>query len=199
MLDVGKQTAGASVPVAEPFLSPWSNFYVIVGSSAGALTGLMFVVITLLAGVERSGALTDGVGAFTSPSVVHLCVALVVSAVLTAPWDSVVAVACVLGVVACYGICYMVVVWYRTMRQSVYRPELSDWMWYSILPSLAYLALVAGAIRFVWAPAGMLFALAGAVLLLILVGIHNAWDTVTFVATGNLDTLGITREKGTPQ
>ena len=31
-------------------LSRWENFYVIVGSSAGALTGLQFVVMALIAG-----------------------------------------------------------------------------------------------------------------------------------------------------
>jgi len=30
-------------------LAHWANFYVIVGSSAGALTGLQFVVMTLVA------------------------------------------------------------------------------------------------------------------------------------------------------
>jgi len=34
-------------------LSGWENFYVIVGSSAGALIGLQFVVITLI-NVHRS-------------------------------------------------------------------------------------------------------------------------------------------------
>jgi hypothetical protein len=186
------------MPPAEPLLAPWSNFYVIAGSSAGALTGLMFVVITLLTGVEHSGRVTDGIGAFTSPSVVHLCVALVVSAILTAPWHSVVAVSGALGVVALYGIIYMALVWYRTIRQTVYEPELSDWVWYSILPSVAYLALAASTILFVWAPDGMLFALAGAVLLLIVIGLRNAWDIVTFVATGQLEALGVKQEKNTP-
>src|SRR5207247_3359319 len=35
--------------VASP-LQAWESFYVIVGSSAGALTGLQFVVMTLIAG-----------------------------------------------------------------------------------------------------------------------------------------------------
>jgi hypothetical protein len=30
-------------------LSEWANFYVIVGSAAGALIGLQFVVVTLIA------------------------------------------------------------------------------------------------------------------------------------------------------
>ncbi len=37
------------MPSGLPELTPWANYYVIVGSSAGALTGLQFVVIALLA------------------------------------------------------------------------------------------------------------------------------------------------------
>ena len=34
-------------------LAGWANFYVIVGSSAGALTGLTFVVIALIRDTRR--------------------------------------------------------------------------------------------------------------------------------------------------
>src|SRR5260370_8363038 len=77
---------GGSI-MQEAVLSPlatWQNFYVIIGSAAATLTGLMFVVITLLAGVRRrrsSGAL----GAFTTPNVVHFGAVLLVAALLSAP------------------------------------------------------------------------------------------------------------------
>ena len=35
-----------------PFLSNWQNFYMIMGTAAATLTGLMFVVTTLIAGIE---------------------------------------------------------------------------------------------------------------------------------------------------
>jgi len=46
---------------ASTLLAPWSNYYVITGSSAAALTGLMFVVITLVASVERLRRAPDGI------------------------------------------------------------------------------------------------------------------------------------------
>ena len=57
-------------------LEGWKNFYVIVGSSAGALIGLQFVVITLIATkpIVRVDALAGG--AFATPSVVHFGVVL---------------------------------------------------------------------------------------------------------------------------
>jgi hypothetical protein len=61
-------------------LAGWANFYVIIGSSAGALTGLQFVVITLIAQARRPASRQD-LRAFGTPAVVHFCAALLVSAV----------------------------------------------------------------------------------------------------------------------
>src|SRR6266568_1200331 len=71
---------------AVPLLTTWGSFYVIIGSAAAALTGLMFVVITLIAGaqVRRS---SGTVGAFGTPTVVHFCAALLVATILSAPWQ----------------------------------------------------------------------------------------------------------------
>ena len=68
-------------------LTAWESFYVIVGSSAGALTGLQFVVLTL---ITESGMLRgsgETLSAFASPNVVHFCTALLVSAIFSAPWQ----------------------------------------------------------------------------------------------------------------
>jgi hypothetical protein len=70
----------------------------------------------------------------------------------------------------------------RTRRQNAYEPEFEDWLWYAALPLIGYFALVASAIGIGAIPVYALFAAAGAVLLLILVGIHNAWDVVTYIA-----------------
>ena len=53
-----------------PALSHWESFYVIVGSSAAALTGLMFVVITLIADSKQPRTLKE-INAFATPAVVH--------------------------------------------------------------------------------------------------------------------------------
>jgi hypothetical protein len=73
---------------ASSVLTAWSNFYVIIGSSAAGLTGLMFVVITLVAGQERERRSPDGIAAFGTPTVAHFGVALLGSAILSAPWSS---------------------------------------------------------------------------------------------------------------
>ena len=66
-------------------LIPWENFYVIIGSSAAALTGLQFVVIALVADSRKKSTISE-VDAFGTPTVVHFSAVLLVSAILSAPW-----------------------------------------------------------------------------------------------------------------
>ena len=61
-------------------LQGWDNFYYLIGSAAASLIGLLFVVMTLTAGRERSRILR-GVGLYMMPTVVHFGVVLSVSAV----------------------------------------------------------------------------------------------------------------------
>ena len=161
-------------------LTGWSNFYVITGSSAAALTGLMFVVITLAAG-DRARMKVEGISTFSTPTVVHFCAALLVSAILSAPWRSLVHAAVLLGLTALYGIGYTLLVMRRARRLTVYRPDAEEWIWYAILPFAAYVAILAGAVGLPPSAAEALFALAGGTILLIFIGIHNAWDVVTYL------------------
>src|SRR5262245_24431512 len=71
------------------FLSQWQNFYMLIGTAAATLTGLMFVAITLVAGLERHGSTLDaGVSAFSTPTVVHFCAVLLIAGILNAPWQT---------------------------------------------------------------------------------------------------------------
>jgi hypothetical protein len=164
-----------------PQLAGWETFYVIVGSSAAALTGLMFVVIALIneSDVPRS---TRTVAAFGTPTVVHFCAALVVAAILTAPWRSVTSVAGALGTVSASGLFYTFVVMRRARRQTTYKPVLEDWLFHTAFPIVAYAAILIAAFVLRRDPEHSLFAVGAAVLALVLIGIHNAWDTVTYVA-----------------
>ena len=98
-------------------LSSWENFYVIVGSSAGALIGLQFVVITLIAD-RRHLATSGSLSAFGTPTVVHLAGALVLSAIMSAPWPSLVPLSLALGIAGLIGIAYGGIVLRRAHRQS---------------------------------------------------------------------------------
>ena len=165
-------------------LAAWSNFYVVTGSSAAALTGLMFVVITLIAG-DRSRPWSEGISTFSTPTVVNFCVALLVSAILSAPWPSLVHAGVMLAFAGVFGVAYTLLVLYRMIyrvRRVAYSPKIEDWLSYAIVPLVANVMIAGAAVALPAVPAGALFALAGATALLIFVGIHNAWDVVTFIA-----------------
>ena len=152
----------------------------IVGSSAAALTGLQFVVVALMADARRKSS-SDGIGAFATPTVVHFCVAFFVAAVLSAPWHAISSAAMVLGATALAGIAYAALVARRARRQTGYALVLEDWVWHVALPFLAYAVLFAGAITLTRDTADALFGIAAATILLLFIGIHNAWDTAVYV------------------
>jgi hypothetical protein len=159
-------------------LTGWANFYVIVGSSAGALIGLQFVVLTLIVGRPAGRGEAQAGAAFSTPSVVHFGVVLLLSAVINAPWDGIGAVALLWGLVGLGGIVYSVVVARRMRAQTAYKPVFEDWLFYVLLPLAAYAILAGSAFAARPNARTALFIVGGAALLLLFTGIHNAWDTV---------------------
>ena len=160
-------------------LSAWDSFYVIVGSAAGALVGLQFVVMTLIA--ERPPVRSPAAGAaFATPTVMHFSSVLLLSAVLRAPWASITPVAALWGLLGVAGTAYSVIVGRRVRLQTVYRPVLEDWSFHVLLPLAAYAMLALCAFAALFHSRGALFGVGAASLLLLFSGIHNAWDTVAY-------------------
>ena len=161
-------------------LEGWENFYVIVGSSAGVLIGLQFVVITLIAArpIARVDALAGG--AFATPSVVDFGVVLLLSAIASAPWKEIVGVAVLWGLVGVCGVVYVVVVARRMRVQSSYQPVFEDWLFHVLRPFAAYAVLAISAYVAHSHARPALFLVGAAALLLLFIGIHNAWDAVTY-------------------
>jgi hypothetical protein len=173
-------------------LTGWSNFYQITGEAAAALTGLQFVVQTLLASnALRPIANSDtegGIAAFGSPTVVHFSLVLIVSALSCAPWRNAGDMRAVLGTLGAGALVYSAIVLRRARRQRVYVPTTYDWVWHILLPTAAYTAILLSAALLGRGAEGPLFAIAAATLLLLCVGIHNAWDTVTYLIISALRT-----------
>ena len=156
----------------------WENFYVIVGSSAGALIGLQFVVMTLIAGRSVARGEAQAGAAFATPSVVHFGVVLLLSAMISAPWDGIGAVAILWGLAGLIGIAYVAVVARRMRAQKVYQPVFEDWLFHVVLPLAAYAMLAGSAFAARPRARAALFIVGAAALLLLFIGSHNAWDTV---------------------
>jgi hypothetical protein len=161
-------------------LAGWENFYVIVGSSAGALIGLQFVVIALITDMPRAPGAAQAGDAFGTPTIVHFGAVLLLSAVLNAPWQGFATAAVLWGLMGLSGIVYQIIVVLRMRRQTAYTPEFEDWLFHVLLPLAAYAMLAVSAYAARSRLRETLFGVAAAALLLLFVGIHNAWDAATY-------------------
>jgi hypothetical protein len=165
-----------------PALTAWGSYYVIIGSSAAALTGLMFVVITLVNDSTRRRS-EGAVSAYSTPTIIHFGAALLISAIASAPWHTLGPVSLTMGVVGAAGIVYVgfVIRKITSVPESQYKAVLEDWLFHVILPLVAYLAFLSMVVLLPRHGDVALFGVGGATLLLLFVGIHNAWDIVTFL------------------
>jgi hypothetical protein len=161
-------------------LSGWENFYVIVGSSAGALIGLQFVVLTLIASRPVGAGTAQAGHAFATPNIVHFGAVLLLAGILSAPWQAITPAAVLWGLLGLSGIVYAAVVGSRMRRQAAYKPVFEDWLFHLLLPLAAYATLAVTAFAACSHLRGALFCVGAAALLLLFVGIHNAWDAVTY-------------------
>jgi hypothetical protein len=164
-------------------LNSWQNFYMLVGTAAATLTGLMFVVTTLIAGIDaRLSILNAAVSAFNTPTVVQFGAVLLLAGILSAPWQTYTSLRLLLGLVGLGMSFYLIIVLRRMLRVPHYQSTSEDWTWYLILPLLASILLIIAAFMLPKNPAPALYIVGAATMLLLLVGIRNAWDNVTFLA-----------------
>ena len=168
--------------MVEDVLQPWESFYVITGSSGGALTGLMFVVIALSPASKLLDA-EGGMRAFGSPTIVHFCAVLLLSSVLSMPGHTGATIEASVAATGLVGLAISGWVVVGARRQRGYAVVLSDWIWHVALPLVAYACVLASGLAVRTHPGLALHAIAAAVLFLLLVGIHNAWDAAVWIVT----------------
>jgi hypothetical protein len=113
---------------------------------------------------------------------VHFCLSLFVAAVLSAPWQGLATVMWLILATGLAGILYTLIALRRARRQTNYRPVAEDWIWHAILPMVAYVVLAVASLWIGKDPARALFPVGAAALMLIFIGIHNAWDAVAYIA-----------------
>lgn len=159
----------------------WEDFYLLIGSAAGALIGLMFVVVTLTAGRGRSE--TDlGKRFYTSPIVWHLAVILALSGAAMAPNMTPRLFAVLAGGLAVLGIGMGIRCSVGIARWPGAADPAFDAFWYGVGPTLAYVALAGSAVSIVEGCRWGAMALGADLMVLLLMSIHAEWDLVTFLA-----------------
>ena len=160
-------------------LAEWDNFYVITGSAAAGLAGLTFVVIALSADSKRANF--RGLRAYVSPTIVHFGAVLALAAYLSMPHHNQLSLSLAFGAAGSAGLIYVSLTGVGIRRvASDYVPVHEDWIWNVVLPAIAYAVLFAAAF-FVWPrPEQSLYGVAAVSVLLMFIGIHNAWDVAVW-------------------
>jgi hypothetical protein len=163
----------------------WDGYFTLLGTAAAGLIGLLFVVVTLTSGYDRARA-QHGQSIYMTPTMLHFAVVLSISAMTLVPGLTALRVTALLAVAMLVGL--INTLWasfgIRMMAKSDNPPHWTDFWLYGVAPALIYLALGAACAGFAlaadWAP----HALAVLLLALLLLGIRNAWDLITWMAPG---------------
>jgi hypothetical protein len=162
----------------------WDSFFLLIGSAAGALIGLLFVVVTLTDRLDRTHA-QRGAAVYMTPTVFHFAFVMLVSALAFTPNLSVKVTAFLLGAGAVIGVAYTTMVCLQFRAERIVPSEAPHWsdVWcYGVVPLAIYLCLLAASAA-VWVDARFAdHAVAATALALLLIAIRNSWDMVTWLA-----------------
>jgi lysylphosphatidylglycerol synthetase-like protein (DUF2156 family) len=159
----------------------WGEFYLLAGSAAAVLIGLIFVVVTLMSDRPRSSVMM-GSRLYMGPVVLNVSFTLVLSAAALVKGMTPGAFAVISGAVAVWGLVRSVLV--IAGIRGLSEEDAAHWtdVWfYGVIPALLYavLAAVAGAF---WSEAGWaVYGVAAVIMALLLVTIRNEWDLVTWL------------------
>jgi hypothetical protein len=159
----------------------WENFF-IVGASAGAtLIGLLFVAISLGAGLSTPQGL-DATHAFLTPTLILFGGVLFECMAVLPPWPSAWPVGIILGLCGLTGLIRQIHVILRQRKLKFASLDWLDWTQFSLLPILGYASLIAGAAGLIAEKSFAPYAIAGAITLLLLAGIYGAWSVTLWIA-----------------
>jgi hypothetical protein len=128
-----------------------------------------------------SGRATTATRAFITPIVAFFATVLIVSVVRLAPHLTPAATGAFFALVGVSGLIYIVSTGVHGQWREL-QLGIDDWIWYVGLPLMGYGAILASAFATWEVSSSGSYAAAGAVLLLLIVGIRNAWDVVLVIA-----------------
>ena len=160
-------------------LEGWHEFYILLGTAAAALVALLFVAASIGAGY-LTAARGSPTRIYSSPIVFHYTYVLFLSLASLVPINTDLSLAAIIGISAAIALSYSCYIFVRVMRGSAV--DVDDRLGYGASPLVAYSAALAAAVLiFARSPIGPPL-LAGALVLLLLVNIRNAWDLTVFFA-----------------
>jgi hypothetical protein len=158
----------------------WDNFFIMAGSAAATLTGLLFVAITAGTGFSRS-RIESGSRDFLTPTLFRFGAVLFQVFAVLVPWPSSRPIGIILGLSGLTGLGYQVYV--MVMRHKV-APVLLNWRgWLSYVgvPALACASLTVGAVGLIAEKPFAPYAIAGATTLFLFAGAYGAWELTLWI------------------
>jgi hypothetical protein len=162
----------------------WGEFFLMVGSAAAVLIGLIFVVVTLMNDKPRSTVLT-GSEFYMGPIVLNMSLVLVLSAAALVPHIAPREYAVIAAICAIWGLWRAVHSWIginKLSQSGSIEVHWTDRWYYGAVPMAIFLALAAVAtgiwLDAWWGRAGV----AATITAQLVIGIRNEWDLVTWLA-----------------
>jgi hypothetical protein len=163
--------------------SHWSEFYLLAGSAAAVLIGLIFVVVTLMQDRPRS-AVQAGSKLYMGPAVLQVSFVLVLSAAALMPEINAKEYAVVAAVVALWGLVRGVqsTIGINALKRQEDAPHWTDKWFYGVIPIVLFLALAEVAVGFWRGEEWAVLGIAVVNTAILLLAIRNEWDLVTWLA-----------------
>jgi len=153
----------------------WDNFFIMAGTAAATLMGLLFVAVTVGTGFSPSG-ITRGTRGFLTPTLAHFGGVLFVALAVLAPWPSAWPIGIILGLGGLTGLAYQIHVILMRQKMDFVLLNWKDWFPWVVLPALGNASLIAGAAGLIAGKAFAPYAIAGSSAVWLFVGIYGAWD-----------------------
>lgn len=164
-----------------PGFTQWHDFYGLIGTASATLVGLMFVAASIGAGIFTREHQV-GIRSFLSPTVVHFSTVLVICLLATVPNEARAPLGLLEALVGAIGFVYSAWVWRRMRRHGIFATiDMADRLWYAMLPIVAYLLVIAAGLSLARQSQPSLEVLALAMVMLLLIGIRNAWDMTVWI------------------
>lgn len=159
----------------------WQNFYLLIGPSAAALTGWLFVVATLTQNSRDHAQTAHGMRIYSTPIVFHLAMIVLVSALSLMPHTPVAVIAGAVSAIATAGLLYCLFVGHQIRKRRL-PGHWTDFWTYAVATAIAYAVQLAAGIGLMLGWPAACWMLAGSFLAQMMIAIHNAWDLVTWLA-----------------
>jgi len=156
-------------------LHGWDNFFIMAGTAAATLIGLLFVAVTVGAGFSTS-RVVHGIRVFLTPTLVRFGGVLFLSLAVLAPWPSAWPIGIIFSLGGLAGLAYQVKVVIRH-KAGLVSPDWHDWLPYVGVPALGSGSLIVGAVGLLAERSFALYAIARATVLLLFAGIYGAWTS----------------------